>query len=214
MPTVSPEVPAITPMSPVSIDTILSAGKSRSRTFTLIELVVAIAIISLTLAVAVASLRGESPVQKLERTVYEFSAFCARVRFRSAEEGRDWVLKYEPGTGFYAVAVDNSGDEGGAVPGADGEKSRPDSQNRAGDQEAAPRLPRLNFKLDKSFTLQTSAGVENQLANEEELEVFRFFPDGGASGSHKLVLKLGELQKVFFISKLTGRIMIDEELKD
>jgi len=66
--------------------------------------------------------------------------------------------------------------------------------------------------LDKSFTFETEEGAENQLANGEELDVFRFFPDGGASGSHKLVLKLGGLQKVFHISKLTGRVMIDEEL--
>lgn len=203
----------ITQMSPVLIDTNTRSGKIPGRFFTLIELVVAIAIISLTLAIAVASLRGESPAQKLERTVYEFSAFCARVRFRSAEEGRDWVLKYDPEKGFFAVAADNSEENENSVPGADGEKYRPESRDGANDEDA-PALPRLDFKLDKSFTLQTSEGVENQLANEEELEVFRFFPDGGASGSHKLVLKLGGLQKVFFISKLTGRIMIDEELKD
>ena len=76
------------------------------KSFTLIELVVAIAIVTLTLAIAVTTLRGESPAQKMERTVHEFSAFCARVRFRAAEEGRDWVLKYSPVEGnFYATAV-------------------------------------------------------------------------------------------------------------
>ena len=190
-------------MLPAMIDLFLRRRKGAGKAFTLIELVVAIAIVALTLAIAVTTLRGESPAQKLERTVYEISAFCARIRFRSAEEGRDWVLKYNPeGRNFYATAVDEESEE--SPDGTVGKKESDDSE--------LPALPRLDLKLDKSFTFETEEGAENQLANGEELEVFRFFPDGGASGSHKLVLKLGGLQKVFHISKLTGRVMIDEEL--
>ena len=173
------------------------------KSFTLIELVVAIAIVTLTLAIAVTTLRGESPAQKMERTVHEFSAFCARVRFRSAEEGRDWVLKYVPGGSFYAVAVS---------PDENAEENSESSDGKKEFNEDAPPLPRLELKLDKSFSFETADGAENQLANNEELEIFRFFPDGGASGNHKLVLKLGGLQQVFYISKLTGRVLIDREL--
>lgn len=177
--------------------------KAAGKSFTLIELVVAIAIIALTLGIALASLRGESPAQKLERTVYEISAFCARVRFRSAEEGRDWVLKYNPAeSNFYATAVSEETEV--KVEGAS-------EKNEFADTDAPP-LPRLDLKIDKAFSFETEEGAENQLANGEELEVFRFFPDGGASGNHKLILKLGGLQKVFHISKLTGRVMIDGEL--
>ena len=186
------------------IDLFPRRRKAAGKSFTLIELVVAIAIIALTLGIAVTALRGESPAQKLERTVYEISAFCARVRFRSAEEGRDWVLKYNPDErNFYATAVSEE-------PGVPKEGELPDKKETF--DSDAPPLPRLDLKLDKSFSFETEEGAENQLANGEELEVFRFFPDGGASGSHKLVLKLGGLQKVFHISKLTGRVMIDEEL--
>ena len=191
------------------IDKAFFCKQQKSR-FTLIELVVAIAIIALTLAVAVASLRGESPAQKMERTIYEVSAFCARVRFRAAEEGRDWVLKYNPAEGnFYATAVSEEEGEENIVPGdASGkfvaEKKAPDPD--------APPMPRMDLKLDKSFTFETAEGAEGELAAEEELEVFRFFPDGGASGSHKLILKLGGMQRVFHISKLTGRVIIDEDL--
>ena len=177
--------------------------KAAGKSFTLIELVVAIAIIALTLGIAVTALRGESPAQKLERSVYEISAFCARVRFRSAEEGRDWVLKYNPEESrFYAVAVSEEAEENS------GEFSE---KKESGDSDA-PALPRLDLKLDKAFSFETEEGAENQLSSGEELEIFRFFPDGGASGSHKLILKLGGLQKVFHISKLTGRVMIDGEL--
>lgn len=194
------------------IDADFSGEMFRRRNFTLVELVVAIAIVTLTLAVAVASLRGESPAQKMERTVYEISAFCARVRFRAAEEGRDWVLKFNPEAGrFYATAVSEEEGEENIVPGD--ESGKHVSQKNEADPDAPP-LPQLDLKLDKSFTFETAEGIEGQLHNGEELEIFRFFPDGGASGSQKLVLKLGGMQKVFHISKLTGRVLIDGELSN
>ena len=134
------------------IDLFPRRRKAAGKVFTLIELVVAIAIVALTLAIAVTTLRGESPAQKMERTVYEISAFCARVRFRSAEEGRDWVLKYNPeGRNFYAVAVDEESEEN--PDGTAGKKGADDSD--------APPLPRLDLKLDKSFTFETEEGAEN-----------------------------------------------------
>ena len=194
------------------IDADFSGEKFRGRTFTLVELVVAIAIVSLTLAIAVTTLRGESPAQKMERTVHEISAFCARVRFRAAEEGRDWVLKFNPEAGrFYATAVSEDEGEENIVPGDNSGKYL--SQKKEVDSDAPP-LPQLDLKLDKSFTFETADGAEGELHNGEELEIFRFFPDGGASGSQKLVLKLGEMQKVFHISKLTGRVLIDRELSN
>lgn len=192
------------------IDAFFSVRTLRKRSFTLIELVVAIAIVTLTLAIAVATLRGESPAQKMERTVHEISAFCARVRFRSAEEGRDWVLKFDPEGGkFFATAVADAEESENIVPGDSSGKyvSEKDDEN-----SDAPPLPRMDLKLDKSFSFETAEGAESQLAGGEELEVFRFFPDGGASGSHKLILKLGGMQKVFHISKLTGRVLIDGDL--
>ena len=192
------------------IDTAFFCRTARKRVFTLVELVVAIAIVTLTLAIAVTALRGESPAQKMERSVHEISAFCARIRFRSAEEGRDWVLKYDPEEKkFYATAVAAEDEQESFVPGANSgnflnEKKAPD--------EDAPPLPRMDLKLDKNFTFETAEGSEGELGNGEEMEIFRFFPDGGASGSHKLILKLRGMQKVFHISKLTGRVLIDEDL--
>ncbi|MBR7140150.1 MAG: type II secretion system protein [Lentisphaeria bacterium] len=194
------------------IDSAFSGSVFRRRKFTLVELVVAIAIVTLTLAIAVTTLRGESPAQKMERTVHEIAAFCARIRFRAAEEGRDWVLKFNPEAGrFYATAVSDDEEEENIVPGD--ESGKHISSKREADSDVPP-LPQLDLKLDKSFTFETADGAEGQLHNGEELEIFRFFPDGGASGSQKLVLKLGGMQKVFHISKLTGRVLIDGELSN
>ncbi len=192
------------------IDTACFCRTARKRVFTLVELVVAIAIVTLTLAIAVTALRGESPAQKMERSVHEISAFCARVRFRSAEEGRDWVLKYNPEErSFYAAAVADEQEQDSFVSGANSGNFLNDKKEP---EEDAPPLPRMDLKLDKKFTFETAEGVEGELGGGEELEIFRFFPDGGASGSHKLILKLGGMQKVFHISKLTGRVLIDEDL--
>ena len=174
----------------------------------------AIAIIALTLGIAVTSLRGESPAQKLERTVYEFSAFCSRVRFRAAEEGHDWVVKYEPDVGFSASAVPDDEQETPLVPGDASGKYTSSKAQKNEDDTDVPVLPVLRFKLDKDFVFETPGEAENQLANNEQLEIFRFFPDGGASGNHAVVLKLGALQKVFSISKLTGRVLISEEVPE
>ena len=173
-----------------------------------------IAIIALTLGIAVTALRGESPAQKLERKVYEFSAFCARVRFRSAEDGRDWVVKYEPGgEGFYATAVPDEEAEDPTVPGGSSDAGSSRKAEKTGDPDV-PALPVLRFKLEKEFVFETPEGAENQLANSESMEIFRFFPDGGASGSHFVVLKLGSMQKVFSVSKLTGRVIVSEDVPE
>ena len=133
-----------------------TAGK---RVFTLVELVVAIAIVTLTLAIAVTALRGESPAQKMERSVHEISAFCARIRFRSAEEGRDWVLKYDPEEKkFYATAVAAEDEQESFVPGAD---SGNFSDKKKAPDEDAPPLPRMDLKLDKNFTFEISTGTDD-----------------------------------------------------
>ena len=194
------------------IDTASFCRTARKRVFTLVELVVAIAIVTLTLAIAVTALRGESPAQKMERSVHEISAFCARIRFRSAEEGRDWVLKFNPEERrFYATAVADDQEQEGFVPGDNSGKFL-NEKNASGDE--VPTLPRLDLKLDKSFTFETAEGVEGELGNGEELEVFRFFPDGGASGMRELTFRCHTLEKKYTISPLSGRLLMQKEEKE
>jgi Tfp pilus assembly protein FimT len=83
-----------------------SCRRSRVQKFTIIELLVAIVIISVATALAVGTLRPESPTQVIERSIAEFSNFCAGVRYRAAEEGRTWAVYFNSGNStFTAMAV-------------------------------------------------------------------------------------------------------------
>ena len=52
------------------------------------------------------------------------------------------------------------------------------------------------------------AGMERDMHNDDAAEVLRFFPDGGGSAVHSLVMKCGKLTKIVKISFLTGNISI------
>ena len=52
--------------------------------------------------------------------------------------------------------------------------------------------------------------MESSGVQEEVVEVFRFFSDGGAAGSLKFILQSDKLAKTFRISPLTGRILVEE----
>ena len=42
------------------------------------------------------------------------------------------------------------------------------------------------------------------------MELFRFFPDGGASGNRRFELHYRTLKRIFEISPLTGRLTVRE----
>ena len=58
------------------------------------------------------------------------------------------------------------------------------------------------------------AGWVDVTEGHEEQEVFRFFADGGASGSLKFTLQYGKLSRAFSISPLTGRMLTEDEGED
>ena len=168
------------------------------RCFTLIELVVVLAIIAITTGLVASAFRGETPSQKLENTTLEFEAWCATVRYRSAETGRDFLVKYTA-NGKELVATPDYTD-------AEVEKINIDNETT---------IERHVWHVPESCTLTTADGVEMDMALEDEAEVIRFFPDGGAQALHRLVLKCDKLAKTWDFSFLNGRmIAIDGDGSD
>jgi len=160
---------------------------SRRKPFTLVEVVVVIVIMVLTGAVAVSAMRTDSTSRLIKRTTSEFRSLCSRVRYKAMELGEDRMVVYDPEQRMFYMA-------------------RPTR-----DQEEAMEYEDGFVTLDTKWELPE----EFELMTEENrpLEVFRFYPDGGASGKWNLNLGVAKSDRVMVISvaKLTGAIIAREK---
>ncbi len=160
---------------------------SRRKPFTLVEVVVVIVIMVLTGAVAVSAMRTDSTSRLIKRTTSEFRSLCSRVRYKAMEMGEDRMVVYDPEQRMFYMA-------------------RPTR-----DQEEAMEYEDGFVTLDTKWELPE----EFELTTEENrpLEVFRFYPDGGASGKWNLNLAVAKSDRVMVISvaKLTGAVVAREK---
>ncbi|MBR2633542.1 MAG: prepilin-type N-terminal cleavage/methylation domain-containing protein [Lentisphaeria bacterium] len=192
------------------------------RSFTLIELIVAIAIIAISATMAAAYLRSESPARRLENGSREFEAFCSSVRFRACEEGEEWKVCYEPDTRTFVAF--KAREEKLKLPDSEDEESGLDEVEEAeqlhyekvnsrvtgeGEEEknAVPMMPVLRWKLPEKLEFSTENQSEDDLMISERLEIFRFYADGMGGGGNRLIFSTGELQQTFSVSKLTGQLL-------
>ena len=153
----------------------------RRRFFTLPEVVAVILIIGLTAALAVPMLRKTPPSRQLEQAILEFEKFCARVRYQAAENGADRSVCFEPGTRtFFMLDPDD-----------------PDEENTA----RSTKEPMFKWVLPEDFEMDEDDFADTA---EDHVEVFRFFPDGGASGIRSLTLRCGTFSRLVTVSPLTG----------
>lgn len=162
----------------------------RKGFFTLIEVIVVLVIIMLITGIAVASLRGESPSVKLNRTSLEFEAFLSRVRFLCAESGRDYVVRFYPDRKLIAAHPDYSEEEIEEL-----ENELPEGSN----------VQRFTFADDvEVFTVEAA---EDGGMEEEYIELFRFYPTGGASCINRPGIRVEELSKFFDVSFFSGQVI-------
>ena len=162
------------------------AGRLRRKS-TMIELVVVLFIVSLLTALAVSTLREESPASLLNRQCLALDAWCAAVRYSCAEEGRDYSVRFIPEKNFfYACPVEENDDkEPAEVP------------------ESGP----MRLEFPEKIALSTAEQAEEEARETEFVELFRFFPSGGAACVNRPVLRIEKLVKVFEISFLTGQLL-------
>lgn len=166
----------------------------RRRYFTLIEMIVVLAIMVIAVAVVAAAFRGDDPAVVLDNTALDLESYLAQVRYRAAEMGRDYVVKYPFGGKQLIASPDYS---------------RRELEQIELDNETA--IEEMKFNVPENCTLITESGAEKQLAQETTLEIFRFFPDGGGSAANRPVLKCGSGSRSFDISFLTGRLQVSNE---
>lgn len=172
----------------------------RRRGFTLLELVAAIAIIALAVGLAVSTLRTESPVQRLNSAGLQFEEFCMRVRFQALENGADRIVAFNPGEKQFFMRIPAE-----FVP-----EEEPESSEGLLPAESAKTIV-PEWKLPEQFDLGESLFEESDLDENGTVELFRFFPDGGASGRRRFELHFRTLRRIFEISPLTGRLTVRDD---
>lgn len=150
--------------------------------FTIPEVVAVILIIGLMAAFAVPMLKEASPAQQLEQAVLGFENFCSRVRYQAAENGADRIVCFAPSirTFFMRDPIDPEEDT--------------DVRDAAKSQ--------FKWVLPEKFEMDES--MFSSAAEEDYVEVFRFFPDGCASGHRDIMLRCGKNSRIITISPLTG----------
>lgn len=162
--------------------------------FTLIEMIVVLAIMVVAIAVVASAFRGDSPSVILDNAALDFESYLAQVRYRAAETGRDYVVKYPYGGTELIASPDYS---------------REELQDL--ELENVSTVEELKFKIPESCTMITESGAEKNLAQESRLEILRFYPDGGGSAANRPILKCKEMSRSFDISFITGRLVVSEE---
>jgi len=150
--------------------------------FTLVEVVVVIAIMLALAAVAVTTLRPAPPRFTVNEAADGFAFFCAQTRLRAMELGCDALVWFDPETRAFSA-----------------ETTIPPPEHSA----------ELAWMLPEKFELNTS-GLPD-LARGKKLEVFRYYPDGGASGATEFTLEYASIRRTMKISRLTGLLISQEE---
>lgn len=163
------------------------------RSFTLIELVVVLVIMMLVTGIAVTAMRSETPAEIMERNVLEFDAFIARVRYRCAESGRDYVVRYYPDKNLLCAHIDYSDEE---------------LENMEHDVTEAKGSFTFSFARELEFFTVESA--EKESSEDEFVELFRFFPSGGGVRINRPGIRVEEKAKHFDISFFSGQLIVKD----
>jgi len=199
----------------------------KRHSFTLIEMAVVIAIMMLGIGLSGVALRSLSSPRKFDQAVKEFQSFCVSSRSQAMELGRDRVVYFNPKERRFRSSdpewVPAPREEETIVYRSvpddyrDAEENPDDSAYVAPVNFASPtwQLPE-DFELDDNTGIQTTAEsfFEDRSGDEHEIEVFRFYSDGGASGLLRFRLSYRDMTKIFQISPLTGRLLLLEQDDD
>ena len=176
------------------------------KKFTLIELVVVLAIIVISLGIAAATFRGDSASRQLERAATDFETFCARARFQAQEHGEDIIICFSPVTKEFTTKRNLTEEELAAE-----ERKRQELTDEDAPMPDPPSV--IRWKLPENTEINEENFAPEDAPEDDQYEVFRFFPDGGASGTRRFKLQCKTLSVTYDISPLTGLLITvkDEE---
>lgn len=165
----------------------------RKNVFTLIEIIVVLVIIMLITGIAVASLRGESPSTVLNRTTLELEAYLAKIRFLCAESGRDYVVRFYPDRKMFCAHIDYTVSE------------LEDMERDITESGLSEK-----FTFSENVEVFTVEAAEDGAMEADYVEIFRFYPTGGASCINRPGIRVENLSKFFDISFFSGQLIHED----
>ena len=153
----------------------------RKNPFTLVEVVVVIVIMLVTGGIAISAMRTDSTSRLIRRSTNDFRSLCSRARYKAMEMSEDRMVVYMPEEHMFYLA-------------------RPvANQEEAMENEFGfVVLKTMKWELPEEFELTTE--------DSDPVEVFRFYPDGGASGIPLTLACKGHAVEIG-VAKLTGAIV-------
>ena len=163
------------------------------KSFTLIELVVVLVIMMVVTGIAVTAMRSETPSEILERNTLEIEAFLARVRYRCAESGRDYVVRLYPDKMMICAHVDYTDEE---------------LENM--ERDVTESKGTLTFTFTDGVEIFTVESAENESREHDYVELFRFYPSGGAARINRPGIRIEQLAKHFDISFFSGQLIVKD----
>ena len=154
---------------------------SRRKPFTLVEVVVVIVIMLVTGGIAISAMRTDSTSRLIKRSAADFRSLCSRVRYKAMEMSEDRIVVYDPEQRLFYMA----------------RPIRNQEEELEYEYGFVP-LKTAQWELPEDFELATE--------DYDPVEVFRFYPDGGASGT-SLTLGCKGHSVVIGVAKLTGAVI-------
>jgi len=146
--------------------------------FTLPEVIAVMAILLVLAAMAVPMLRSPSASSRMDETALEFQAFCGRVRYQAVEKGVDRAVCFDPSINEFYLS----------------DPADPEAERSS-----------VRWKLPEGFEYSPDTEMNADVPEAGDgVELFRYYPDGGASGTRVLVLRCGNVRREFRVSLLTG----------
>lgn len=143
------------------------------------------AILLVLAAMAVPMLRSPSASSRMEKTALEFQAFCGRVRFQAVEKGADRAVCFDPAANEFFLA----------------DPDDPEAERSS-----------IRWKLPEGFEYSPDTEIHSE-PEGDGMELFRYYPDGGASGTRVLIIRCGNVRREFRVSLLTG-LLTSRELRE
>ena len=154
---------------------------SRRKPFTLVEVVVVIVIMLVTGGIAISAMRTDSTSRLIRRSTNDFRSLCSRARYKAMEMSEDRMVVYVPDERVFYLA-------------------RPVANNEEALEYEFGFVPlnTMKWELPEEFELATE--------NSDPVEIFRFYPDGGGSGTSLTLGCKGHAVEIG-VAKLTGAIV-------